>query len=170
MYATEFLDLPPLRSASGLVRLPGSKSISNRVLLLAGLCDGITLIHDLLDSDDTRVIVHVEGGERAGFYQLVRSSLELEPLPLRAPFYASERAGDTLYWSDGANPPSLMRARFDDAEAERGAPMERTEFDVGPGYALTRQERLVEPDYLVAQNFVLHDAATGRERPLPGMG
>lgn len=121
-------------------------------------------------SDDTRVIVHVEGGERAGFHQLVRSSLELEPLPLRAPFYASERAGDTLYWSDGANPPNLMRARFDDVEAERVAPMERTEFDVGPGYALTRQERLVEPEYLVAQNFVLHDAATGSERPLPGMG
>ena len=57
MYATEFLDLPPLRSASGLVRLPGSKSISNRVLLLAGLCDGTTLIHDLLDSDDTRVMI-----------------------------------------------------------------------------------------------------------------
>lgn len=57
MYATEFLDLPPLRSAAGTVRLPGSKSISNRVLLLAGLSEGSTLIHDLLDSDDTRVMI-----------------------------------------------------------------------------------------------------------------
>jgi hypothetical protein len=48
--------------------------------------------------------------------------------------------------------------------------MERTEFDVGPGYALTRQELLLEPDYVIAQNFVLHDAATGDERPLPGLG
>jgi 3-phosphoshikimate 1-carboxyvinyltransferase len=39
------------------VRLPGSKSISNRVLLLAGLSEGTTLIHDLLDSDDTRVML-----------------------------------------------------------------------------------------------------------------
>ncbi|MCW5662999.1 MAG: bifunctional 3-phosphoshikimate 1-carboxyvinyltransferase/cytidylate kinase [Piscinibacter sp.] len=57
MYATEFLDLPPLQTAAGLVRLPGSKSISNRVLLLAGLSEGTTLVHDLLDSDDTRVML-----------------------------------------------------------------------------------------------------------------
>ena len=57
MFKTRFLDLPPLASAAGTVRLPGSKSISNRVLLLAGLCAGSTLIHDLLDSDDTRVML-----------------------------------------------------------------------------------------------------------------
>ncbi|MES2102174.1 MAG: bifunctional 3-phosphoshikimate 1-carboxyvinyltransferase/cytidylate kinase [Pseudomonadota bacterium] len=57
MFTTRFLDLPPLASAAGTVRLPGSKSISNRVLLLAGLCAGTTLIHDLLDSDDTRVML-----------------------------------------------------------------------------------------------------------------
>ena len=51
-----FLDLPPLAGASGTVRLPGSKSISNRVLLLAGLAAGTTAVHDLLDSDDTRVM------------------------------------------------------------------------------------------------------------------
>ena len=57
MYAIPFLDLPPLRSAHGTVRLPGSKSISNRVLLLAGLASGTTVVHDLLDSDDTRVML-----------------------------------------------------------------------------------------------------------------
>ncbi len=57
MYSTPFLDLPPLQSASGTVRLPGSKSISNRVLLLAGLSAGTTVIHDLLDSDDTGVML-----------------------------------------------------------------------------------------------------------------
>jgi 3-phosphoshikimate 1-carboxyvinyltransferase len=57
VFATAFLDLPPLHSAAGLVRLPGSKSISNRVLLLAGLSDGTTVVHDLLDSDDTRVML-----------------------------------------------------------------------------------------------------------------
>jgi 3-phosphoshikimate 1-carboxyvinyltransferase len=57
MYAIPFLDLPPLRSAAGRVRLPGSKSISNRVLLLAGLAAGTTAVHDLLDSDDTRVML-----------------------------------------------------------------------------------------------------------------
>lgn len=49
----EFLDLPQLLSAAGSVRLPGSKSISNRVLLLAALADGETEVRDLLASDDT---------------------------------------------------------------------------------------------------------------------
>ena len=57
MYTTAFLDLPPLASAGGTVRLPGSKSISNRVLLLAALCEGSTDIVDLLDSDDTQVML-----------------------------------------------------------------------------------------------------------------
>ena len=57
MFSTAFLDLPPLRHASGTVTLPGSKSISNRVLLLSALCDGTTTVHDLLDSDDTRVML-----------------------------------------------------------------------------------------------------------------
>ncbi len=57
MYALPFLDLPPLRAASGTVRLPGSKSISNRVLLLAALAAGTTELRGLLDSDDTRVML-----------------------------------------------------------------------------------------------------------------
>ncbi|MDP2004364.1 MAG: bifunctional 3-phosphoshikimate 1-carboxyvinyltransferase/cytidylate kinase [Rubrivivax sp.] len=77
MYDIPFLDLPPLNGASGTVRLPGSKSISNRVLLLAGLAAGTTAVHDLLDSDDTRVMLdalaalgctlrHEDGGGSAG--------------------------------------------------------------------------------------------------------
>ena len=57
MYAIPFLDLPPLRSAAGTVRLPGSKSISNRALLLAALAAGTTRLHGALDSDDTRVMI-----------------------------------------------------------------------------------------------------------------
>ncbi|HLO95191.1 MAG TPA: bifunctional 3-phosphoshikimate 1-carboxyvinyltransferase/cytidylate kinase, partial [Burkholderiaceae bacterium] len=57
MFKIPFLDLPPLQAAAGSVRLPGSKSISNRVLLLAGLAEGETLIHDLLASDDTAVML-----------------------------------------------------------------------------------------------------------------
>ena len=51
------LTLPPLRSARGSVCLPGSKSISNRMLLLAALAQGATEIRKLLDSDDTRVML-----------------------------------------------------------------------------------------------------------------
>jgi 3-phosphoshikimate 1-carboxyvinyltransferase len=49
----DFIDLPQLLAARGSVRLPGSKSISNRVLLLAALATGRTELRDLLVSDDT---------------------------------------------------------------------------------------------------------------------
>ncbi len=51
-----YLDLPHASRASGTLRLPGSKSISNRTLLLAALAEGTTLLRGLLDSDDTRVM------------------------------------------------------------------------------------------------------------------
>lgn len=49
----KWLDLPFAKKAQGTIRLPGSKSISNRILLLAALAQGTTQIHDLLASDDT---------------------------------------------------------------------------------------------------------------------
>lgn len=57
MFSIPFLDIPPLLRASGTVRLPGSKSISNRVLLLAGLASGQTAIRGLLEADDTQVML-----------------------------------------------------------------------------------------------------------------
>jgi 3-phosphoshikimate 1-carboxyvinyltransferase len=49
----EQLHLPAASHAEGTVKLPGSKSISNRTLLLAALAGGVTEIRDLLVSDDT---------------------------------------------------------------------------------------------------------------------
>jgi 3-phosphoshikimate 1-carboxyvinyltransferase len=57
MFDTAFLDIPALSGAQGTVLLPGSKSISNRVLLLAALSEGRTSLHGLLDSDDTQVML-----------------------------------------------------------------------------------------------------------------
>ena len=51
------LDLGPIGRAAGTVRLPGSKSISNRVLLLAALAKGATRVHGLLDAEDTRMML-----------------------------------------------------------------------------------------------------------------
>ena len=52
-----YLDLLPVAHAQGTVRLPGSKSISNRILLLAALAEGDTRVIDLLASDDTAVML-----------------------------------------------------------------------------------------------------------------
>ena len=57
MFDVACLDIPPLCEAGGKVRLPGSKSISNRVLLLAALSHGTTVVRDVLASDDTAVML-----------------------------------------------------------------------------------------------------------------
>lgn len=50
----ESLTLQPIELISGEVNLPGSKSVSNRALLLAALASGTTRLTNLLDSDDIR--------------------------------------------------------------------------------------------------------------------
>ncbi|MEY5097932.1 MAG: hypothetical protein RJA36_651 [Pseudomonadota bacterium] len=88
MYSTHFLDLAPLRSAGGTVTLPGSKSISNRVLLLAALSAGETLVHDLLDSDDTRVMLTALEALGCGIERLEGGTVRVHglagALPVRA--------------------------------------------------------------------------------------
>jgi 3-phosphoshikimate 1-carboxyvinyltransferase len=70
------LDLGPLSRAAGTVRLPGSKSISNRVLLLAALAEGETEVRGVLDADDTQVMRAALGtlGPRLG---VKRAELDL---------------------------------------------------------------------------------------------
>lgn len=53
----EQLLVKSITKVSGEVTLPGSKSVSNRALLLAALAKGSTEIHNLLDSDDTRYML-----------------------------------------------------------------------------------------------------------------
>jgi len=48
------LTLSPIHKIEGTINLPGSKSLSNRALLLAALSEGTTTITNLLESDDTR--------------------------------------------------------------------------------------------------------------------
>ena len=80
MFSTDFLDLPPLTHAHGTVVLPGSKSISNRVLLLAALSQGTTTVHDLLDSDDTQVMLTALAATRLQDLQTLTNSIEINGL------------------------------------------------------------------------------------------
>ena len=48
------LTLQPIARVDGTINLPGSKSVSNRALLLAALANGTTVLTNLLDSDDVR--------------------------------------------------------------------------------------------------------------------
>lgn len=52
----DYIEVGPFAKAEGVVALPGSKSISNRVLLLSALASGTTRLKGLLDADDTRVM------------------------------------------------------------------------------------------------------------------
>ena len=79
----------------GRVRLPGSKSITNRVLLLAALSAGRTTVHGLLDADDTRVMlealhalgcgVEIESAGKSGC--AVIEGLGNRPPPIRADLF-----------------------------------------------------------------------------------
>ncbi|WP_447722826.1 3-phosphoshikimate 1-carboxyvinyltransferase [Edwardsiella tarda] len=51
------LTLNPIRRFAGEINLPGSKSVSNRALLLAAQARGVTRLHNLLDSDDVRYML-----------------------------------------------------------------------------------------------------------------
>ncbi|QFQ32484.1 3-phosphoshikimate 1-carboxyvinyltransferase [Buchnera aphidicola (Aphis fabae)] len=53
----KILKLSPVSYVNGVIYLPGSKSISNRVLLLSALANGLTTINNLLDSEDTRYML-----------------------------------------------------------------------------------------------------------------
>ncbi len=106
MYSTAFLDLPPLDTAGGAVRLPGSKSISNRVLLLAALSEGTTEVHDLLASDDTRVMLDAlreigcgvdEGAAAQGTVRITRFSAASSSIALRTvPWLTRKRAASSI--------------------------------------------------------------------------
>jgi len=50
------IQIGPFTRAQGSIVLPGSKSISNRALLLAALSTGTTTLKNLLDADDTQVM------------------------------------------------------------------------------------------------------------------
>lgn len=53
----ETLLVTPIKSLDGTVTLPGSKSLSNRCLLLAALSEGTTRVDNLLESDDIRYML-----------------------------------------------------------------------------------------------------------------
>ncbi|WP_457913763.1 3-phosphoshikimate 1-carboxyvinyltransferase [Candidatus Gillettellia adelgis] len=52
------LTLQPIARVNGTVNLPGSKSISNRALILAAMAKGNTRLYNLLDSDDVRYMLN----------------------------------------------------------------------------------------------------------------
>ena len=57
MKKLESINVGSFTKAQGSVVLPGSKSISNRTLLLAAMCEGETIVRNLLKSDDTDVML-----------------------------------------------------------------------------------------------------------------
>ncbi len=63
------LTLSPIKNISGTFDLPGSKSISNRILLLSMLAKGNTVINNLLDSDDTRRMIEALNTLRVSFLE-----------------------------------------------------------------------------------------------------
>lgn len=85
----ESLTLDPIAKVEGTINLPGSKSLSNRALLLAGLAKGTTEITNLLDSDDTR---HMLGALRklGVTYELSTDRTQCQITGLGGPFISDD--------------------------------------------------------------------------------
>ncbi|KOO11340.1 3-phosphoshikimate 1-carboxyvinyltransferase, partial [Vibrio xuii] len=85
----ESLTLQPINKVSGEVNLPGSKSVSNRALLLAALAKGTTRLTNLLDSDDIRHMLNALT-QLGVSYQLSEDKTVCEVEGLGKPFAAPE--------------------------------------------------------------------------------
>lgn len=85
----EQLRLEPINRIDGEINLPGSKSLSNRALLLAALAEGETLLTNLLDSEDIRHMLTALAklGVR---YQLSEDKTQCKVSGLGGPFNASQ--------------------------------------------------------------------------------
>jgi hypothetical protein len=121
-------------------------------------------------SNGTLLIVFVYGGASPGFYSVDESNPRLERLPVSSQFFSGRRVGDTLYVANNEYPPSLLRSSFYDPEPELVMGLENYDFNVGPRHVITRQERLLEPEYTREMNLVLHELETNRSRTLPSLG
>ncbi len=85
----ESLTLQPINKVNGEVNLPGSKSVSNRALLLAALAKGTTKLTNLLDSDDIRHMLNAL--TKLGVaYRLSADKTECEVQGIGGAFHASE--------------------------------------------------------------------------------
>lgn len=76
MDTIETLGLDPIKTIEGHLKLPGSKSLSNRVLVLSLLAEGVTQVENLLDSDDVRYMVGVLDSLKIPYTEN-RSALEI---------------------------------------------------------------------------------------------
>lgn len=85
----ESLTLQPIAKIDGQVNLPGSKSVSNRALLLAALAKGTTRLTNLLDSDDIRHMLNALT-KLGVVYRLSDDKTECEVEGLGKPFTATD--------------------------------------------------------------------------------
>ncbi|KHT44818.1 3-phosphoshikimate 1-carboxyvinyltransferase [Vibrio sinaloensis] len=85
----ESLTLQPINKVSGQVNLPGSKSVSNRALLLAALAKGKTRLTNLLDSDDIRHMLNALT-QLGVHYQLSEDKTVCEVEGLGQPFQSAQ--------------------------------------------------------------------------------
>jgi 3-phosphoshikimate 1-carboxyvinyltransferase len=83
------ITLKPIKKVAGEVNLPGSKSLSNRALLIAAMAEGTTTITNLLESDDTRHMLNAL--KKLGVaYTLSEDKTKCTIVGNGGPFYCSE--------------------------------------------------------------------------------
>jgi 3-phosphoshikimate 1-carboxyvinyltransferase len=88
----ETLVVKPIKSLDGIVTLPGSKSLSNRCLLLAALSEGTTKVDNLLDSDDTKYMLQALETLQVPITRYTPDSVMVvgQAGPINSPYYMSD--------------------------------------------------------------------------------
>jgi 3-phosphoshikimate 1-carboxyvinyltransferase len=163
VFTTAFLDLAPLEEAGGTVTLPGSKSISNRVLLLAALSGGTTVVHDLLDSDDTRVMLDALRALGCGVVQK-GTTVEISGLGATAPSPQPSPAGGR--GSQTGVTPSPPRGEGGGEGDAASSPPQPAPTRLFLGNAGTAMRPLTAALALLGGHYELAGVARMHERPI----
>jgi hypothetical protein len=111
-------------------------------------------------ADAERVIVYAGNEQGSGIYQVRFADPQLEPLPLGAPLQSSQLVGDQVYWLSAERPVQLLRSGFDEAKPEALMQMpDDAFFAVGPGYVVSKKDRVLPGYFYAGKEFVLLDGS-----------
>eukprot|EP00746_Dinoflagellata_sp_MGD_P166969 gnl/MRDRNA2_/MRDRNA2_97232_c0_seq1.p1 gnl/MRDRNA2_/MRDRNA2_97232_c0~~gnl/MRDRNA2_/MRDRNA2_97232_c0_seq1.p1 ORF type:complete len:681 (+),score=94.30 gnl/MRDRNA2_/MRDRNA2_97232_c0_seq1:165-2207(+) len=103
------LHLDPISLISGTVTLPGSKSLSNRALLLASISEGTTVVENLLDSDDVRCMINALKQLGVQLDESARLSANRVVVTGKGGVFDVSSSGNRTYRLDVMNAGTVMR-------------------------------------------------------------
>jgi 3-phosphoshikimate 1-carboxyvinyltransferase len=126
----ESLTLEPISHVEGEINVPGSKSLSNRALLLAALAKGTTTLTNLLDSDDIKHMLNALT-QLGVSYRLNDNKTECEVIGLGGQFSTHKPLSLFLGNAGTAMRPLCAALAFSDVDVELTGELRMEERPIG---------------------------------------